>query len=175
MQAIYESPVGRLWIEFEDEAITGLYFDENVHESKHEESPVEEQPTSAVFAQCKSELDEYFAGSRQVFDVKVKLDGTEFRKQVWQVLSQIPYGQTVSYKDIAIAIENPNSVRAVGGANHHNKISIIIPCHRVVGADGSLTGYGGGVWRKGWLLEHEKNWVKNRNGFIKDRKFVIRA
>ncbi|MBN1582409.1 MAG: methylated-DNA--[protein]-cysteine S-methyltransferase [Anaerolineae bacterium] len=101
------------------------------------------------------QLGQYLAGDRREFDLPILLQGTGFQKRVWQQLLAIPFGQTSSYLDIAIAIGNPKAVRAVGAANGQNPISIIVPCHRVVGSDGSLVGYGGGLWRKEWLLRHE--------------------
>ena len=102
---------------------------------------------------------EYFDGKRKIFDLPLKPEGTEFQLKDWNALREIPYGETRSYKDIAIAIGNPKACRAVGTANHNNPISIIIPCHRVIGSDGSLTGYGGGLDKKTYLLELEQ---KNR-------------
>jgi methylated-DNA-[protein]-cysteine S-methyltransferase len=89
------------------------------------------------------------------FDLKFILKGTEFQESVWKALGKIPYGQTVSYKDIASAVNNKKAVRAVGNANRLNPMAIILPCHRVIGSNGKLVGYGGGLWRKEWLLEHE--------------------
>ncbi|MCL2081272.1 MAG: methylated-DNA--[protein]-cysteine S-methyltransferase [Oscillospiraceae bacterium] len=105
-----------------------------------------------VFAQ----LDEYFAGERREFDLPLKMFGTTFQMAVWAGLLQIPYGQTVSYGQLAAMIGKPKASRAVGGANHVNPISIIVPCHRVIGAGGSLTGYGGGLEMKRFLLELER-------------------
>lgn len=112
--------------------------------------------------QLQSELKEYFAGNRKTFSVSLDIAGTEFQKAVWQVLQDIPYGETRSYKQQAIAIGNPKAVRAVASANGQNRVSIIIPCHRVIGADGSLTGYGGGIHRKEWLLQLEKSYLKQQ-------------
>ena len=105
---------------------------------------------------CVTQLDEYFGGARQEFSVNLILQGTDFQKQVWQQLLKIPFGQTVSYLDIATALGKPSACRAVGSANGKNPISILIPCHRVLGTAGKLIGYGGGLWRKEWLLRHEK-------------------
>jgi methylated-DNA-[protein]-cysteine S-methyltransferase len=102
-------------------------------------------------------LDEYFEGTRRDFDLTLELRGTDFQVAVWSALRAIPYGQTTSYSAIANAIGKPASVRAVGAANGRNPISIVVPCHRVIGADGSLTGYGWGVDRKAWLLDHEQD------------------
>jgi AraC family transcriptional regulator of adaptative response/methylated-DNA-[protein]-cysteine methyltransferase len=108
-------------------------------------------------AAIKQELREYFAGSRKVFNVPVVLNGSPFELRVWQELLSISHGETRSYIDIAIALGSPAAVRAVGRANGANRLAIIVPCHRVIGADGSLTGYGGGLARKQWLLAHERN------------------
>ncbi len=110
---------------------------------------------------CKQQLSEYFAGSRKVFDLPLDQHGTDFQQSIWHCLCQIPFGQTLSYLDIANKINNPKSVRAVGGANGRNPISIIVPCHRVIGSSGTLTGYAGGIERKLWLLKHEGIAVKN--------------
>jgi O-6-methylguanine DNA methyltransferase len=108
-----------------------------------------------ILADAKQQLNQYFAGEREQFNLKLDLHGTPFQLQVWQALQTVPYGQTASYKDIAIAINSPKAVRAVGGANNRNPISIIIPCHRVIGADGKLIGYGGGLDIKQILLQLE--------------------
>ncbi|HET8816068.1 MAG TPA: methylated-DNA--[protein]-cysteine S-methyltransferase [Pseudidiomarina sp.] len=105
--------------------------------------------------QAKRELEEYFQGTRQRFDVKLHTPGTEFQNAVWSALQEIPYGSTCSYQEQAQRINRPNAVRAVASANGFNRVAIIIPCHRVIGKDGSLTGYGGGLARKRWLLDHE--------------------
>ena len=104
----------------------------------------------------KLQIDEYFAGTRKIFDLPIVAPGTEFQKRVWAELMNIPYGVTRSYRQQADALESPLSIRAVANANGMNRIAIIIPCHRVIGSDGSLTGYGGGLHRKKWLLDHEK-------------------
>jgi AraC family transcriptional regulator, regulatory protein of adaptative response / methylated-DNA-[protein]-cysteine methyltransferase len=112
--------------------------------------------SSRFFKTLDEQLKEYFEGKRKDFDLPLVLPGTDFQRQVWQVLQTIPYGKTRSYREQAEAIGNPAAVRAVAKANGDNRISIIIPCHRVIGSDGKLTGYGGGLWRKEWLLAHEK-------------------
>ena len=113
------------------------------------------QGESPYFALLQQELSEYFAGKRQEFTIPLHPMGTDFQQRVWQVLRTIPYGQTWSYKQQAIALGSPQSVRAVANANGMNRISILIPCHRVIGSNGTLTGYGGGLWRKKFLLELE--------------------
>ena len=104
---------------------------------------------------CAAQLNDYFTGKRTTFDVTLATHGTAFQQAVWQALTEVPFGQTQSYSDIAHALNNPKAVRAVGAANGKNPISIIVPCHRIIGANGKLTGYAGGLERKQWLLEHE--------------------
>lgn len=146
IQTVYQSPIGPLTLRARGEVLTYLGFGG--------EPDINKRPPA--FLPVIAQLDEYFGGKRKVFQLPFDLEGTEFRRRVWAELVRIPYGETRSYKDIAYAIGNVKSVRAVGGANHHNPISIIVPCHRVIGANGSLTGYGGDLWRKEWLLAHEK-------------------
>ena len=142
----YTSPIGMIEIGGTPEAITSLYFVE-AHRSEAHTCPIVDEALRQVAA--------YFAGTRRVFDLPLVLHGTAFQRQVWAQLREVPYGHTASYGDVAIAIGRPNAVRAVGAANGQNPISIVVPCHRVIGRDGSLTGYGGGLWRKEWLLRHE--------------------
>lgn len=113
---------------------------------------------SPALAACLAQLAEYFSGERREFSLKLEPEGTVFQQEVWRQLSTIPYGQTVSYLDIAHLVGDEKAVRAVGAANGQNPIAIIVPCHRVIGRNGQLTGYGGGLWRKAWLLNHEKRW-----------------
>ncbi|MBV1909100.1 MAG: methylated-DNA--[protein]-cysteine S-methyltransferase [Kangiellaceae bacterium] len=109
---------------------------------------------------CKTQLQEYFSGQRKIFDLPLDPQGTVFQKAVWVCLSGIPFGETLSYLDIAKMVNRPKGSQAVGGANGRNPISIIVPCHRVIGSNGSLTGYAGGIERKLWLLNHEGIEVK---------------
>jgi methylated-DNA-[protein]-cysteine S-methyltransferase len=150
-KAYYQSEIGLLEIVGTDEYIKSVRFVET--EDRNESSDQAEMP--AVVADCLAQLDEYFQGERRVFSLNLAPKGTEFQKAVWDQLTNIPYGQTVSYLDIARSLGNEKAIRAVGAANGKNKIVIIIPCHRVIGSDGKLTGYGGGLWRKEWLLNHE--------------------
>lgn len=147
-QTYYDSPIGILKISANNNKITSLEF---VEKKDRAESG------NKVLQKCTKQLDEYFAGKRKDFELDLELNGTDFQKQVWKQLLKIPYAKTKSYGDIAEAIQNPKSVRAVGMANKVNRIAIIVPCHRVIGSDGSLTGYATGVWRKEWLLKHEKD------------------
>ncbi len=109
----------------------------------------------ACLEHCCDQLDEYFARKRQTFDLQLEPEGTHFQKSVWQKLLEIPYGKTVTYLDIANQLNNPKAIRAVGAANGRNPIPLIIPCHRVIGSNGQLIGFGGGIWRKEFLLRHE--------------------
>lgn len=109
-----------------------------------------------ILTSLKKQLAEYFECKRKEFDVPTLFVGTEFQKNAWSALNNIPYGQTRSYKDQATAINNPKAVRAIGSANNKNRISIVVPCHRVIGHNGKLVGYGGELWRKQWLIEFEK-------------------
>jgi methylated-DNA-[protein]-cysteine S-methyltransferase len=111
----------------------------------------------ASMLECLRQLEDYFKGRRQKFDVPLVLEGTDFQKAVWRQLKKIPFGQTASYGDVARAIDRPRAYRAVGNANNKNPVPLIIPCHRVIGSDGKLVGFGGGIWRKQWLLDHEKS------------------
>ena len=114
-----------------------------------------------MFDMLKQQMDEYFAGTRKDFDLPLVLVGTEFQKSVWHGLQQIPYGKTRSYEQQSVFLGNEKAIRAVARANGENGLGIIIPCHRVIGKNGSLTGYGGGLWRKQWLLEHEAKHAGN--------------
>lgn len=142
----YESPIGLIEISGTDDAVRSLDFVEERRDGCH---------SKRVVDQAMKEMKEYFEGNRQQFEVPLDLRGTPFQRAVWRELLKIPYGSTASYGDIARAIGNPKAVRAVGGANHRNPVALIVPCHRVIGSDGSMTGYGSGIWRKEWLLKHE--------------------
>ncbi len=142
----YKSPIGLIEIGATAEGITSLYF---VEQSRHETN------ANAALEKGIEQITEYFQGTRCEFDLSIVLQGTQFQQLVWQQLLTIPSGKTASYREIAHAIDKPRAVRAVGAANGQNPISIIVPCHRIIGSDGSLTGYGGGLWRKEWLLKHE--------------------
>jgi len=130
------------------QGITGVHF----MEIKNNPDPAIPLPLK----ECVQQLNEYFAGDRKEFSIKLQLEGTNFQKKVWNQLMKIPYGKTASYKEVAAAIKNEKAVRAVGSANGRNNIAIIIPCHRVIAHDGTLGGYGGGLWKKEWLLDHEQ-------------------
>lgn len=147
LTAAYESPIGWIEITGTDEGLATLFFVERLPDAAPEKP--------GVLEPVVRELDEYFLGRRRDFTVRVRLEGTPFQRSVWSELRKIPFGQTVSYGDLARSLGKPGAARAVGLANHANPVSIIVPCHRVVGHDGDLVGYGGGLWRKRWLLDHE--------------------
>jgi len=148
--AYYKSEIGTLEVAGTKQGIYSLSF---VQDTEHDTSDVHE-----CLKPCFVQLDQYFHGTLKTFSLALDMQGTNFQKQVWQALLDIPYGMTRSYGDIARKIGNRNAFRAVGNANNKNKIAIIIPCHRVIGSDGSLTGYASGIWRKKWLLKHERNY-----------------
>jgi methylated-DNA-[protein]-cysteine S-methyltransferase len=153
----FESPIGRLLLTSDGTALTGLYMEPS-EEWKSIDSGAEGWPRDAAAEPLRDavrQLEEYFAGERRTFDLPLRPQGTAFQRRVWEALVEIPYGRTSSYGELARRIDNPGAARAVGLANNRNPLSIVVPCHRVIGADGSLTGYGGGLERKRWLLEHE--------------------
>jgi methylated-DNA-[protein]-cysteine S-methyltransferase len=149
-----DSPVGRIRLVGHDRVLTGLYLADH---DRCPAAPADWTLDERMLDDVRRQLDEYFAGSRKEFDVDLELHGSPFQVEVWTALQAIPFGETTSYAAVAAAIGRPAAVRAVGAANGRNPISIIVPCHRVIGADGSLTGYGWGVERKAWLLEHERD------------------
>ena len=150
-RAYYKSPLGPVEIVGGPDSILELNFVEDM-------LPGDTELTFCV-KECVKQMDEYFKGRRKEFFLNLKPRGTEFQRSVWRRLENIPYGETVSYSEIAKGIDRPNAYRAVGSANGRNPIALVIPCHRVIGSDGSLTGYGGGLWRKRWLIGFEKGEV----------------
>jgi methylated-DNA-[protein]-cysteine S-methyltransferase len=149
---VVDSPVGPLTLVARDGVLTGLYMDRQRYR------PAEEifgEPDASPFAEAARQLRDYFRGTRTDFDLPLDLRGTEFQRRVWAELRTVPFGRTVTYAELAERIGRPTAARAVGLANGHNPVSIIVPCHRVVGTGGALTGYGGGLARKRWLLAHE--------------------
>lgn len=144
--AYTDSPVGNLVIRSQNDFITSVQFFKNEKEA---------EILTPVIERCLVELSEYFKGTRKFFTVPLAPEGTLFQKKVWDVLLEIPYGKTISYSKQALHVGDLKSIRAVALANGQNPIAIIIPCHRVIGKDGSLVGYGGGLDNKIWLLRHE--------------------
>jgi methylated-DNA-[protein]-cysteine S-methyltransferase len=150
--SVVPSPLGDLTLTSDGSALTGLYLADAAHARVPEPSWVRDD---ASLREVARQLAEYFAGTRSHFDIPLAPSGTPFQRSVWQVLRAIPFGQTLSYAELAQRIGARSAVRAVGAANGKNPISIIVPCHRVIGSDGSLTGYAGGLPRKRWLLSLE--------------------
>ena len=157
------SPVGELVLVAEEAGLAAVLFERNRHEphvarARDAWRPLADAPdgsAASVLAETRAQLEDYFAGGRTTFDLPLAPHGTEFQRRVWDALCAIPYGETISYLDLARRLGDSKATRAVGAANGRNPIPIIVPCHRVVGADGALTGFGGGIERKRWLLTHE--------------------
>lgn len=145
---VVSSPVGLLQLKVENSALSEISFlnDEggDIQETEH-----------SILKRAETQLREYFDGSRTAFNLPIQPVGTDFQRRVWQAVQEIPFGQTATYRELAEKLGNVNSIRAVGGANGQNPLPIVIPCHRIVGADGNLVGYSGGIRRKEWLLKHE--------------------
>jgi methylated-DNA-[protein]-cysteine S-methyltransferase len=146
-EAFYNSPIGTIQIIGNEEGIISLLFMEVAKETSSQ--------IPDCLQDCVAQLDQYFNKTRTSFDLKLQLLGTDFQKTVWQELQNIRFGETTSYLEQSKKMDKTLAIRAIAAANGKNPISIIIPCHRVIGSDGSLTGYAGGLWRKKWLLEHE--------------------
>jgi methylated-DNA-[protein]-cysteine S-methyltransferase len=155
------TPLGRVLVVIADEHLVGLYFD------GHERTPALEgvpHRETDMLGQVRAQLEEYFAGTRETFEIPLEPEGTPFQREVWTALVAIPPGTTATYGEIAQQIGRPQAARAVGAANGGNPISIVIPCHRLVGASGGLTGYGWGIERKQWLIDHERSMAAARAG-----------
>ena len=147
-----DSPIGPLTLAGEGSTLTNLRMVEQTYEPDRADWLLDDR----AFPDAVEQLDAYFAGELQEFDLPLQLSGTEFQRRVWNALRTIPYGETRTYGEIAQQIGSPTAFRAVGLANGHNPIAVIVPCHRVIGANGSLTGFGGGLERKSALLELER-------------------
>ncbi|HKB31394.1 MAG TPA: methylated-DNA--[protein]-cysteine S-methyltransferase [Streptosporangiaceae bacterium] len=161
VHAVVDSPVGPLTLVAADGVLTGLHMDTQRHAPPPGIFGDEVADTDGLFAGPAGQLRDYFAGRRTEFELPLSLAGTPFQRRVWAALQEIPYGETISYGELAARIGRPTAARAVGLANGRNPVSIIVPCHRVIGSDGSLTGYGGGMARKQYLLAFERD-VKGR-------------
>lgn len=148
-KAYYHSPIGIIEITATTESIISVLFTAENNLPEMESHP-------PCLTRCVQQLSEYFAGNRQEFDLPIYSSGTLFQEQVWQRLHQIGFGKTLSYSDLSNQLGNLGAIRAVGSANGRNKLLLIRPCHRVIGADGKLVGYAGELWRKRWLLDHER-------------------
>jgi methylated-DNA-[protein]-cysteine S-methyltransferase len=150
---VVDSPVGPLMLASDGRSLVGLHFDAGRAAASYDDA--RSDPAAWPFALVREQLGEYFAGTRREFELPLDAPGTDFQRRVWSALRGIPFGATRSYGQIARSLGQPGAMRAVGLANGRNPIAIIVPCHRVIGADGSLTGFGGGLPRKRWLLAHE--------------------
>ena len=156
----YDSPLGQILLVAGDTALTGLHFvDEKYYPGVA--TGWQRAPGAKMIVRARRQLDEYFAGTRTEFDLPVEPEGTDFQRGVWRTLQDIPYGTTINYGTLARRIGNASASRAVGAANGRNPISIVIPCHRVIGANGDLTGYAGGMARKAALLRLEASHTRN--------------
>ncbi len=148
MKTTLKTPLGTVYIEGDENGISKI----SVIEAALENA----KPTTEL-AEAVQQLTEYFEGKRRIFDFKINPQGTDFQKKVWKELLKIPFGKTISYLDLARALGDEKNIRAAASANGKNPLWIVVPCHRVIGSDGSLVGYAGGLWRKKWLLEHEQD------------------
>jgi methylated-DNA-[protein]-cysteine S-methyltransferase len=153
---IFEAPFGVVTVVGSDLGIRFVMFDNDAHPKPLERLRISETAIHDSVNNAITQLDEYFDGSRRDFELSLDLQGTEFQVAAWNALAEIPYGHTASYGQQAALIGRPKAVRAIGGANGRNPVAIVLPCHRIVGADGSLTGFGGGIEVKKWLLDHEQ-------------------
>jgi methylated-DNA-[protein]-cysteine S-methyltransferase len=154
--AFYPSPIGNISIECTNEFITAILFADQLNAVANEDTDTEESvKNNALINTCQHQLKEYFEGSRREFDLPFQQGGTAFQQKIWSALVQIPYGKTISYQELSRRTGEVKATRAVGTTNGKNQLSIVVPCHRVIGGNGDLTGYSGGLWRKKWLLEHE--------------------
>lgn len=152
--SVMKSPVGDITLIADDENLCSIYWP-NQEPDKKKFSDLERKDNSKVLRAAVKQLNQYFDGKRPAFDLPIKMDGTDFQRNVWRALTSIKFGETVSYRDIANKVGNPKAVRAVGAAIGKNPISIIIPCHRVIGTNGKLTGFAGGLGTKEFLLDLE--------------------
>lgn len=159
INCFYPSPIGVIRLESNEKGILGLYFTETA-------GPEPTTNLPSFLTDCKQQLDEYFNGGRLEFELQLAPEGTDFQQKVWAELLKIPFGETRSYLDIAKAVGDKNSTRAVGNANGKNPASIVVPCHRVIGSNGKLTGYASGLWRKQWLLKHEHEIRYGKQGVL---------
>ncbi|HNW70674.1 MAG TPA: methylated-DNA--[protein]-cysteine S-methyltransferase [Bacteroidales bacterium] len=150
---VIKSPLGNIVIEGTKKFVTSVNFYDQEDEVKQSSNP--------LLKRCANQLHEYFNGKRKNFTIPVQQTGTDFQQQVWNELNGISFGHLYSYEDVAVKIKNKKIVRAVGHAVGRNHIAIIVPCHRVIGKHGDMTGYAGGLWRKQWLIEHEQYYLLN--------------
>jgi methylated-DNA-[protein]-cysteine S-methyltransferase len=147
----YTSPLGPIKVQCSEEFVKAVVFCSEVVEKEHNEH--------TLLTQSMLQLDAYFNGQQNAFSLPIQQDGTAFQKKVWELLQKIPFGKTISYQQLAKQYGDLRAIRAVASANGRNNLAILVPCHRVIGSNQSLTGYAGGLWRKKWLLEHEAKYA----------------
>lgn len=147
MKTYYKSPIGTILIEGDEKGMSTLIFTDNIE--------IESLDENKITSPWVHQLDEYFHHKREYFELELNLKGTAFQLRVWEELLKVPFGTKLSYKELSLRLGDLKAIRAVAAANGANPVSIIVPCHRIIGSDGSLTGYGGGLWRKRWLLDFE--------------------
>jgi methylated-DNA-[protein]-cysteine S-methyltransferase len=158
--AYYQSPIGLLEVKGSAEAIISIRFVEEEPAS----SATADASVPSLIASCIDQLDEYFRGMRSAFTVPLQPWGSPFQQKVWNGISSIPFGSTVTYKQLAVMVNNPAAARAAGHATGKNRFAILVPCHRIVGSDGKRHGYAWGVWRKEWLIDHERKVLQRSHG-----------
>ena len=163
-RSTYEAPFGVLTVVGSDLGIRYVMFNNDAHPKPLERLHISDTEIHDSVNDAITQLQEYCDGSRRDFDLPLDLQGTEFQVAAWRALADIPYGHTASYGQQAASIGRPKAVRAIGGANGRNPVAIVLPCHRIVGADGSLTGFGGGIAVKKWLLDHEQSMLHSATG-----------
>ncbi|HEY4207539.1 MAG TPA: methylated-DNA--[protein]-cysteine S-methyltransferase [Puia sp.] len=150
----YQSPLGLLRIGGTDTYISEISFIDNIDDTTSNSSPLQ-GPVTPLIIQCIEQLIQYFQGQRRIFEFPIYQEGTEFQEKVWNELTAIPFGKTISYLELSRRLGDTKTIRAAASANGRNNIVIVVPCHRVIGSKRDLVGYGGGLWRKKWLLDHE--------------------
>ena len=155
----YDSPVGILKIKILNEQICEISYSDEKSETEGDATKLSVK-SKKILEKTIRQFDEYFAGERKIFDLPLQQTGTSFQQKVWDELINIPFGKTISYLQLARRLGDEKSIRAAASANGRNKLNIVVPCHRVIGSNGTLVGYGGGLPRKKWLLDHEKKMIK---------------
>ena len=173
VESYYPSPIGLMKIMYNERGIINIKFvDEcEINYKNTFFTEYNNRRLKIIYKLIYDQLNEYFTGKRKIFELPIIMDGTNFQVNVWEQLIRIPYGETRTYKEIAAALGDKNAARAVGVANKNNPFALIIPCHRVVGTDGDMTGYEYGLWRKKWLLNHE---IKNTKGLERQINIAYR-
>ena len=155
-------PFGELTVVASDKGVRYISFENDAHPKSYQNMSVMDDASHPVVARTVQQLNEYLQGTRTSFDLPLDVRGTEFQVHAWNALAKVPYGTTASYKQQAASIGRPTATRAIGAANGRNPVVVVLPCHRIVGADGSLTGFGGGLPVKKWLLDHEASVIRSQ-------------